>query len=121
MTSPMRNPDFIYKICSAENFAMAQAAGTFTGMPIDDQDGYIHFSTAEQLRETLRLHFKGQKNLVVFGIRSVDVGASLRWEPSRGGALFPHVFGAFPMSAVAWSETVDVGDDGSVDLPAAVV
>ena len=120
MTTPMRNPEFIYKIATAENFAAAKAAGTYTGMPIDEKDGYIHFSTAGQLAETLGLHFKGQKGLVLFSVRSFDLGAMLRWEPSRRGQLFPHVYGTFPISAIAWQGTVDVGDDGSVTLPAEV-
>jgi len=121
VTTPMRNPDFIYKIASADNFAAAKAAGTYTGMPIDEADGYVHFSTAEQLAETLSLHFKGQTGLVLFSVRSSDLGSRLVWEPSRGGKLFPHVYGSFPMSAVAWQGSVDVGADGSVTLPAEVV
>ena len=88
---------------------------------IDAQDGYIHFSTAEQLAETLSLHFKGQTGLVLFRVRSFDIGSKLVWEPSRGGELFPHVYGSFPMSAVTWQGTVDVGPDGGVTLPAEVV
>ena len=121
MTTPMRNPEFVYKIASAEVVAAAQASGTFTGMPIDEKDGYIHFSTAQQLAETLRLHFKGQQNLVLLAVPCYDMGSKLVWEPSRGGVLFPHVYGSFPMSAVAWQGSVDVGADGSVTLPAEVV
>ena len=117
MTTPMRNPEFIYKIATAENFAAAKAAGTYTGMPIDAEDGYIHFSTASQLAETLGLYFKGQKGVVLFAVRSYDMGSMLRWEPSRRGELFPHVYGTFPISAIAWQGMVDVGDDGSVVLP----
>jgi uncharacterized protein (DUF952 family) len=117
----MRNPDFIYKIASVDNFAAAKAAGTYTGMPIDEKDGYIHFSTAEQLADTLSLHFKEQNGLVLFSVRSIDLGSRLVWETSRGGKLFPHVYGSFPMSAVAWQGSVDVGVDGSVTLPAEVV
>lgn len=115
------HPEFIYKIASAENFAAALADGTYTGMPIDTVDGFIHFSTARQLAETLSLHFKGQTNLVLFSVRCFDLGSKLFWEPSRGGQLFPHVYGSFPMSLVAWKGTVDVGADGSVTLPAEVV
>jgi uncharacterized protein (DUF952 family) len=121
VTTPIRNPEFIYKIATAENFAAAGRTGTFTGMPIDGKDGYIHFSTAAQLRETLSLHFKGQTELVVFAVRCFDVGAELRWEPSRGVQLFPHLYGSFPMSMVAWSAPVEVGEDGGVDLPEAVI
>lgn len=120
MTTPMRNPEFIYKIASAEAFSAANATGTFTGMPIDLADGYIHFSTAAQLAETLTLHFRGQPDLMLFAVRSFDVGKDLRWEPSRGGKLFPHVYGTFPMSIVAWSAPISVAVDGSCQLPEAV-
>jgi len=113
----MRNPEFIYKIVSAQSLAAAQRSGTFTGMPIDEKDGYIHFSTAAQLPETLSLHFQGQGDLALLAVRSSDVGAMLRWEPSRGGQLFPHVYGAFPMSAVAWNAPIAVGTDGTCVLP----
>jgi uncharacterized protein (DUF952 family) len=112
--------ELIYKIATAETLAAADAAGTFTGMPIDAADGFIHFSTASQLAETLKLHFRGQRGLALFAVRCADMGEALVWEPSRGGALFPHVYGTFPMSAVVWRGSVDVGDDGSVDLPEAV-
>jgi uncharacterized protein (DUF952 family) len=116
----MPEPEFIYKIASAEVAAAAQHAGTFTGMPIDEKDGYIHFSTAAQLPETLSLHFRGQGDLVLLAVRAADVAAGLRWEASRGGQLFPHVYGAFPMSAVAWSAPIEVAADGTCVLPEAV-
>lgn len=120
MTTPMRNPDFIYKICTPEVFAAAEQSGIFTGMPIDERDGYLHFSTASQLPETLRLYFKGEK-VMVFAVRSFDMGSKLVWEASRGGALFPHVYGTFPMSAVTWGAWIEVAADGSTDLPKEVV
>jgi uncharacterized protein (DUF952 family) len=116
----MPNPEFIYKIASAETAGAAEQTSTFTGMPIDAQDGFIHFSTAAQLPQTLALHFRGQRDLVLLAVRSFDLGSALRWEPSRGGQLFPHVYGAFPMAAVAWSAPIDVAADGSCDLPEAV-
>lgn len=115
----MPDPDFIYKIASAEVAAEAQRSGTFTGMPIDGQDGFIHFSTAAQLPDTLSLHFRWQADLVLLAVRSSDMGARLRWEPSRGGQLFPHVYGAFPMSAVAWTAPIEVAPDGTCRLPEA--
>ena len=96
----MRNPALIYKIATRDVAEAARAAGTFTGMPVDLADGYLHFSTAAQLPETLRLWFKGQGDLALFAVSSGDMGALLHWEPSRGGQLFPHVYGTFPMSAV---------------------
>lgn len=113
----MRNPDFVYKVVSRDVFDASDPAGTFAGMPIDLKDGYVHFSTARQLGETLRQHFAGQGDLVVFSVHSRDLGANLRWEPSRGGQLFPHLHGELPMSAVAQSATIAVAADGGVTLP----
>lgn len=98
-------------------FYASDPAGAFVGMPIDLKDGYVHFSTATQLGETLRLHFAGQGDLVVFSVRTGDLGGGLRWEPSRGGQLFPHLYGELPMHAVAQSATVAVAADGGVTLP----
>ena len=112
--------ELIYKVASAEIAAAAQASGTFTGMPIDEKDGYIHCSTAAQLPQTLSLHFGGQSGLVLLAVRSLAVGANLRWEASRGGQLFPHVYGTISMSAVAWSAPIEVARDGSCLLPEAV-
>lgn len=120
MTQSSSHPDVIYKISSPEALADAMRTGTFTGMPIDETDGYIHFSSASQLAETLSLHFKGQSGLALFSVRTADLGDGLVWEPSRGGQLFPHLYGSLPVSAIAWSGTVDVGADGSVELPEAV-
>jgi uncharacterized protein (DUF952 family) len=116
MVSPMRNPELIYKIATAEVVAAARASGTFSGMPIDAEDGYLHFSTAAQLAETLRLYFAGQSP-VLLAVRSFDMGKALRWEASRGGQLFPHVYGTFPISAVVHEATVTVGTDGRCVLP----
>lgn len=116
----MHNPEFIYKIASTGVAAAALASGTFTGMPIDEKDGYIHFSTAAQLAETLSLHFRGRTDLVLLAVRTIDIEARLRWEVSRGGELFPHVYGTFPISAVAWSAPIEVAADGTSTLPEAV-
>ena len=113
----MQNPAFVYKIASCAVFDASAAVGTFAGMPIDLKDGYVHFSAAAQLAETLRLHFAGQGDLVVFSVRSHDLGTGLRWEPSRGGQLFPHLYGALPMSAVAERANIAVAADGGVTLP----
>jgi uncharacterized protein (DUF952 family) len=117
MTTPLRNPGFVYKIVSRAAFEAAGAAGHFPRMPIDLKDGYIHFSTAAQLAETLKLHFAGQGDLVVFAVSTDDLGASLRWEPSRGGQLFPHGYGELPLAAIGQTAIVAVAADGSVALP----
>lgn len=86
-------------------------------MPVDHADGYVHFSTAEQLRETLRLHFAGQSDLALFAVEAEPLGETLRWEPSRGGALFPHLHGELSMDAISDRATISVAADGAVDLP----
>jgi uncharacterized protein (DUF952 family) len=117
MVTPMRNPEFVYKIASHEAYRVFAKSGVFPGMPIDLKDGYVHFSTAAQLAETLRLHFAGRGDVVVFSVRSYDLGTALRWEPSRGGQLFPHLHGELPISAMGQHATVSVAADGGVTLP----
>ena len=82
----------LYKILHSGEWRNAQAKGVFEGSAVDLQDGFIHLSTGEQMRETAVRHFAGQDDLVLVGFREADLPA-LRWEPSRGGALFPHVYG----------------------------
>ena len=113
----MRNVDLIYKIASAEVVEASRRMGTFTGMAVDLADGYVHFSTAEQLPDTLRLHFRGQSDLVLLAVRTADLDSALTWEPSRGGALFPHLYGQMSMSVVAHEAPIAVDDDGRCDLP----
>jgi uncharacterized protein (DUF952 family) len=90
----------IYKILPRADWAAARAAGRFTGSPVDLADGFIHFSTAAQAPETARRHFAGQADLVVLEVEATDLGAGLRWEPSRGGDLFPHLYGALEAASV---------------------
>jgi len=117
----MTTPELIYKIATEAAFAPARHAATFAGMPIDANDGYMHFSTAAQLGETLRLHFAGQSDLVLLAVRTAQLGEGLKWEPSRGGALFPHLHGGpLPTSTIAWEAPLSVAVDGSCDLPEAV-
>jgi uncharacterized protein (DUF952 family) len=117
----MSIPELIYKITTAAAFAPARQSGQFSGMPIDAQDGYMHFSTAAQLGETLRLHFAGQSDLLLLAVRTADLGADLAWEPSRGGELFPHLYGgALAVSKIVWDEPISVAADGSCILPEGV-
>lgn len=102
----------IYKICPEPLWREAEKAGVFTGAPIDVQDGYLHFSTAEQVRETAAKHFAGETNLLLIAIDAQRLGAALRFEPSRGGALFPHLYAPLPLSAVLWVRPLPLGDDG---------
>ena len=87
---PMR---ILYKILPADQWDAAQAVGLFTGSAVDIKDGFIHLSTAEQMRETAARHFAGQDGLMLVGFREADL-PNLKWEPSRDGDLFPHVYGA---------------------------
>ena len=103
----------IYKITPASLWREAERAGAFTGAPVDLADGFIHFSTAGQVAETAARHFAGQHDLVLV---AVDAGAldALRHEPSRGGALFPHLYGTLPLSAVRWVKPLPLGPAGHV-------
>lgn len=90
----------IYKITPRAAWKAAQAAGIFAGSAVDLADGYIHFSTAAQAQETAAKHFAGQADLVILEIEADDLGAALRWEPSRGGDLFPHLYEVLSASRV---------------------
>ena len=95
-----QHPSRAFKVLTADQWAQFEAAGVFRGAPIDLADGYIHLSTADQLTGTLEKHFAGQKNLVVAEVDLNAVTDPVRWEVSRGGALFPHIYGVLPMQAV---------------------
>ena len=102
----------VYKIVATEEWAKAQAAGVFAGAAIDRTDGFIHFSTAEQAPETAAKWFAGRSDLTLAAVDAEALGDDLRWEPSRGGALFPHLYAELPMSAVVWSRPLPLGSDG---------
>ena len=89
----------IYKICSERDWERAVAANAYVGSADDMRDGFIHFSTAEQLAGTAARHFRGQPDLVLIAVDAPALGAALRWEPSRGGALFPHLYGPLSIAA----------------------
>jgi uncharacterized protein (DUF952 family) len=107
----------IYKICPQSLWHDAEAAGSFAGAPIDLQDGYLHFSTAAQVRETAAKHFKGQDDLLLIAIDADSLGDALRYEPSRGGDLFPHLYTSLPLSAVLWIKPLPLGQDGQHLFP----
>jgi uncharacterized protein (DUF952 family) len=106
----------IYKILARDEWAAAQAAGAFAGSAIDLTDGYIHFSTGAQAAETARRHFAGQADLVVLEVEAGDLGEALVWEPSRGGDLFPHLYGRLPIGRVLAVTEAPLGDDGVPQL-----
>jgi len=109
-------PELIYKITTSELWADAQVTGQLKGMPIDEADGYMHFSTAAQLRETLRLHFKGQNNLFVLAVATNEVADKLKWEPSRGGDMFPHLYGPLAVSVIKLATPASVDENGNAHL-----
>lgn len=106
------SPAVIFKICPEALWNEAQEAGVFAGAPVDHQDGFIHFSTAAQVHETARRHFSRQERLKLLTIAVAGLGEALRWEPSRGGDLFPHLYGPLPLSAVTKVEDLPLGPDG---------
>lgn len=94
-----------YKILTADQWAAFEAEGVFHGAPVDVTDGYIHLSTADQVQDTLDKHFAGQSALVIARIDLTSLGDLVRWEVSRGGALFPHIYGALPRASVLSVDT----------------
>lgn len=107
----------IYKICPQALWREAEAAGTFKGAPVDHADGYIHFSTGEQAQETAARHFAGLADLVLVAVDSARLGGDLMWEPSRGGALFPHLYAPLRLVDVAWVRPLPLGVDGKHQFP----
>ncbi len=107
----------IYKICPRGLWKQAEQDGVFTGAPVDLADGYIHFSTASQARETAAKHFAGQADLLLIAVPAQAFGDALRWEPSRGGALFPHLYGDFRPGDAAWIKPLPLGTDGMHQFP----
>ena len=102
----------IYKILTRAEWTQAEAAGVFAGSAVDLADGFIHFSTGVQAGETARRHFAGQPHLVVLELEADDLGEALRWEPSRGGDLFPHLHGTLAVSQVLSMTEAPLGADG---------
>lgn len=92
----------IYKICERMAWRQAEAEGMFAGSPDDARDGFIHFSTAAQLAETVAKHFAGRRDLVLVAVDALALNGTLKWEVSRGGDLFPHLYAPLPLAAVRW-------------------
>jgi uncharacterized protein (DUF952 family) len=102
----------IYKLLEASAWRAAQAAGTFEGSAVDLRDGFIHFSDAGQAQETARLHFRNVPDLMLLAVDADRLGAALKWEASRGGALFPHLYGPLPTAAVVEARTLELDEAG---------
>jgi uncharacterized protein (DUF952 family) len=107
----------IYKICPRALWHQAERAGIFRGAPVDLDDGYIHFSSAEQVRETAAKHFAGQDDLLLIAVDTTVLGDALKYEVSRGGELFPHLYAPLDFSAVLWTHTLPLGADGVHQFP----
>jgi len=107
-----------YKILTADQM-MALEAGTFAGAPIDVTDGYIHLSTAEQLRETVDKHFAGQSDLHLAAVDLDALGEQVKWEESRGNQLFPHLYGQLTLDTVVAYGPLERERDGAIRLPVA--
>jgi uncharacterized protein (DUF952 family) len=108
----------IFKICPRALWREAEQAGRFDGAPVDLADGFVHFSSAAQVRETAARHFAGAGDLLLIAVDPGALGEKLHWEPSRDGALFPHLYGSLPMSAVRSVVPLPVGLDGRHAFPA---
>jgi uncharacterized protein (DUF952 family) len=108
----------VYKIMSAEELTRMRRDGVFAGSPVDIADGYIHLSSGSQLAETLDKHFSGVDGLMLAAVDLAQLGDTVRWEPARGGQLFPHIHGQLPVSAVVAVAPLERNADGTVTLPA---
>jgi uncharacterized protein (DUF952 family) len=102
----------IYKICPRTAWRAAQQAGVYAGSEADTRDGFIHFSTAAQLAGTAAKHFARQRDLLVIAVDAEALGSALKWEPSRGGELFPHLYAALTLTAVRWTRPLPEEIDG---------
>lgn len=107
----------IYKLLRPDEWAAFKANGVFAGSPADAQDGFIHFSTAAQVRETAAKHFAGVARLILAEADPRKLGAALKWEPSRGGQLFPHLYSPMTLKAVVRTWTLALGSDGGREFP----
>ena len=102
----------IFHVCPRETWSAAQTTGRYSGSADDHRDGFIHFSTGEQLEASVAKHRAGQEGLVILGVEADALGQSLKWEPSRGGQLFPHLYGPLPAEAVVFVRDLPLGSDG---------
>jgi uncharacterized protein (DUF952 family) len=109
--------EMIYKIVPQSLWAEAVTAGSFRGSPLDLADGFIHFSTAAQVRDTAAKHFAGVDDLVLVALDAGLLGTALEWEPSRGGALFPHLYAPLAVKLAAWATPLPIGADGAHAFP----
>lgn len=107
----------IYKILRSDEWTELKTNGESQGAPIDIQDGFVHFSTATQAEETARRHFAGVDGLFLLALEADALGETLKWEPSRGGDLFPHLYGPLKLADVLWAQPLPLVD-GEHQFPA---
>jgi uncharacterized protein (DUF952 family) len=114
MTATATEPHLtlVYKICRAQAWADAAHRGTFLGSAIDLQDGYIHLSSHLQVVDTAKRHFRGQADLVLVAFDAATLAPELRWEASRGGDMFPHVYGPLPTAKAVWIRPMPLDASG---------
>jgi uncharacterized protein (DUF952 family) len=106
----------IYKLVSRADWEAAEASGVFNGAAIDIADGFIHFSSAEQVEETAARYFAGRTDLLLVAVDAAALGEALRWEVSRGGALFPHLYAPLHVEKIARIDPLPLGGDGRHDF-----
>lgn len=107
----------IYHLARRADFERAAAQASYPGAREDTADGFMHFSTGTQVSESAARHRAGETDLMLVAVDPDRLGAALRWEPARGGELFPHLYGALPLSAVVWAEPLPLGADGRHRFP----
>ena len=110
-------PSAAYKVLTSPQMASLLVDAVFAGAPIDLADGFIHLSTADQLGETVSKHFAGQSGLHIAAVDLAKLGDTVRWEPSRGGQMFPHIYAPLPLSAVIAHGPLTCADGGAINLP----
>jgi len=113
--------EIVYKVMNRKAFIEAKAKGSFDGSAADRRDGFIHLSSVDQLEGRLAKHFAGQKDLVLLAVDAASLGERLCWEPSRGSAFFPHLYGALDFDALIWEEPLELGANGRRRLPLRVL
>lgn len=116
----MPEEQLIYKVCDRNRWEEAVARGVFEGAEIDLADGFIHFSAKHQVVETVTKHFAGKENLVLVAVPANKLGDALKWEPSRGGDLFPHLYDPLPTSLAVSVEDLPIGSDGKHRFPSSL-
>lgn len=109
--------NLIYHMCRADEWETAQLSGSYAGSSQDKADGFIHFSTAGQVRESAAKHRAGQDGLILLAVDTEPLGGALKWETSRGGALFPHLYGPLPVHAVNSADPLILDADGMHQFP----